>query len=459
MGINISSLETLAQRVGKYAKSCGVKSILQTKPASLKALDVTGLKLQPLAEDVFQKTGTIIDASKNLLPGFKANRLRTIKNIAPENLVAVHMTNYMPTDGVIKTTKAATRDINGVAEYRDTVHFSLNHAVQDHTFGSWADKDVAILSPLKRLMNGNERANIVGGEIKDFFVKKSVKLPEGTVIVRKNPNIPEGKLRVLNAESIDEFKGTKGIKIIETSGSVKETANRAVEMMGYTRIDKLQQKMSGITDEMAELSMHPEKMKEIIENDPEKYTKLLESVDYKKQARTQKAFENAWKKFVENNGLKHYQHTFSPYGRSEALIESIKNVSLKENSWVQEMEGGFFTKAGQKVDYKSEFLKVIDEIKERIGKDETLSYNIDGLRSIIAKAKTPKDAMIAVEKQLKLRPMVSVEQCLPTVDNVKNDDVYQLLDSMLGLSPVNKAAHNGKSQEEIMKAVMESFAE
>lgn len=413
----------------------------------------------PLEELAQKAKGILIDATKKMFTGFKSKRLKNINDINPDNLVAVHMTNYMPTGGLIKTTKEATKDINGVAEYRDTVHFSLNHVVQDHTFGAWSDKKVAILAPLKGLMNGEQKFNVVGGEIKDFFIRKSVNLPEGTIIVRQNPTIPEGKLRVINAEAIDEFKNTKGIKVIETSGSIKDTANRAVEMMGYSRIDKLQQKMSGLSDEMIELSMHPEKMKEIIENDPEQYAKLLEGIDHKEQSKTQKAFDNAWKKFVEDNGLKHYQHTFSPYGRSEALIENIKNVSLKGNSWVHEMEGGFFTKAGQKVDYKEEFLKVIEEIKERIGKDEILSYDIDKLKNIILEAKTPKDAMMAVEQNLKLRPMVSVEQCLPTVGKVTNDEVYQQLDTMLGFSPVNKMAHNGKSQEEIMEAVRKSFAD
>lgn len=460
MGINIKLLESLAQRVGKYTKASGAKNILQTKPPSIKALDITGLKLQPLTDDIFQKTGTIVDTSKKFLPGFKAQRLRSIKNITTDNLVAVHMTNYMPTGGVIKTTKAATKDINGISEYRDTVHFSLNHVVENHTVGNnWKDYPVAVLTPLKGLMGGNKKINIIGGEIDDFFIKKSVRLPEGTVIVRKNPNIPEGKFRVLNAELIDEFRNTKGIKIIETSGNVKDAANRVVGLMGYTRIDKLKQRMSGLSDEMLELLRYPEKMKEIIENNPEQYQKLLEGVDHKKQLRTQKAFENAWKKFIEDNGLRHYQHTFSPYSRSEALIEHIKNVSIKGNSWIHEMEGGFFTKAGQKVDYKAEFLNVIDEIKASLGKGESISYNIDKLKGIISKSKTPKDAVIAIEQKLKLRPMVSVEQCLQSVNEVTNDDLYNLVDNFLGLSPMYKMAHNGKSQKEIMTAMLESFVE
>jgi len=55
MGININSLEFLAQRVSKYAKACGVKSILQIKPPVLKGINATELKLAPqLKSDVVQ---------------------------------------------------------------------------------------------------------------------------------------------------------------------------------------------------------------------------------------------------------------------------------------------------------------------------------------------------------------------------------------------------------------------
>ena len=67
--------------------------------------------------------------------------------------------------------------------------------------------------------------------------------------------------------------------------------------------------------------------------------------------------------------------------------------------------------------------------------------------------------MIAIEQKLKLRPMVSVEQCLQSVNEVTNDDLYNLVDNFLGLSPMYKMAHNGKSQKEIMTAMLESFVE
>ncbi len=53
MGINSGSLETLEQRVSKYAKSFGVENVLQIKPHSLKEVNFARLKLAPLEKDIF----------------------------------------------------------------------------------------------------------------------------------------------------------------------------------------------------------------------------------------------------------------------------------------------------------------------------------------------------------------------------------------------------------------------
>lgn len=51
MGININSLESLAQRVGKYVEKC---DILQTKPIQVCENSFKGLKLSSLEIDAFK---------------------------------------------------------------------------------------------------------------------------------------------------------------------------------------------------------------------------------------------------------------------------------------------------------------------------------------------------------------------------------------------------------------------
>ncbi|HBG48654.1 MAG TPA: hypothetical protein DDW90_03970 [Cyanobacteria bacterium UBA9971] len=386
-----------------------------------------------LLKFVEEAKGVLIEATEKLLQGFKSKTIQSIHEIAPENLVAVHLTDYMPVNGIIKTTRAATKDANGASAYRNTVHFALNHGVYEHQLGNWNDKKIAVLAPLDGIMRSNSRENIIGGEIKDFFIKDSVKLPEGSIIVRHNPDIPNGKLKVINGEAIDEFKNTKGIKVLETSGNVRETANKAVEMMGYTRMDKMQQEMAGIPEELINI-----KQEDLFSN-PELLEKSM-SIDISKTMNAAEEINKSWESFVKANGFKRYQHTTSPYGRSEALIEGVKLAALKGNSWEHEMAGSFLTKKGEKINYREEFLKIIQEIKQSLGKDEKLTYDIDKLENILKEAKDPQKAIQLIEERLKLKPMIPIEKCLSAAgaDEVKTDDIYQLLDGLIGISPINK---------------------
>ncbi|NLF83025.1 MAG: hypothetical protein GX568_03445 [Candidatus Gastranaerophilales bacterium] len=395
-----------------------------------------------LAKTAVKQSASLISASKKLLPGCQPRTLAKLEQMAPDNLVLVHMTNYFPHNGIIKSTREATKDANGVGRCRDTVHFAMNHAVYEHQYGNpWNSMKYAILAPLNGVMKSNKKENIVGGAITDFFIKKSVKLPEGSVIVRHNPDVPKGKLKVLNAGMIEELKDTKGLTVLETSGNVKETANNAVEMMGYTRIDKMIHKMMGITEEQKELMTainNPQTAAKIMEESPEKLD-LLDNINYEKITKTGEKASKAFQKFADKNEFKNYPlHSTSPYWRSEMLIEDIKILLGHENNWEHTMKGGLITSAGEKVNYKKEFLDVIPDIKASLGEGESLTYDIDKLGIIIKEAETPKDALKQVEKQLKLKPMKSLEECMASGEKPGPDELYMAIDTFTGISPVQK---------------------
>ena len=394
----------------------------------------------------------IININEPLLPSYTDKKIDNINQIVPVNLVLVHMTNYLPKDGVIKSTRNSTKDADGVSSYRNTVHFALNHAVYEHKHGNaWGDMKVAVLAPLDGVVKSNPKDNIVGGALNDFFIKDHVKLPEGSIIVRQSSNVPKDKLRVINAEAIEEFKNTKGITVLETSGSVKEAANRAVEMMGYTRIDKMQQEMSGMPDELMNAK------EEDIWQNPELLEKAM-NLDQSKIRKAGEEISKAWINLVNANGFKNYPlHSTSPYGRSEALIEGIKLVALKGNTWEHQMQGGLTTKAGEKVDYKKEFLQVIQETKQSSGENEILTYDIDKLEIIIKESKTPNDALEQISYKLKLKPMIPIEDCLPSVDEASTDDIYRFIDTFVGISPLQKTQFNGANADEIQEALKKQF--
>lgn len=65
-----------------------------------------------------------------------------------KDLALVHTTRYLPrTEGDRKFTIRSTFDGSGTP--RNTIHFSLNHAVAGHMYGSWDDVPYVVIAPLE----------------------------------------------------------------------------------------------------------------------------------------------------------------------------------------------------------------------------------------------------------------------------------------------------------------------
>ena len=267
------------------------------------------------------------------------------------------MTNYAPTENVIKSLRDATKEANGVVRARDSVHFSLNHPVQGHESGNWNDTKYAILMPFKATVKANVPGKFFGGTPVDLYTKGSVKIPEGSVIVRQSSTIPAGKLKITNAEAIEEFKTLKGVKVLETSGNVHEITGNAIEMMGYT-------KQVGNTYQM--LGQQTTNIEELLKN------------------------KKVWEEFAKKTGLTTAVHTYTPNGRAEYMIDSIDLLAGK-NSWIR-----------GNIDYRKQFLEVISEIK---GKSNSISFDINKLEEIIKVSQTPKEAINRIASDLKLKPI------------------------------------------------------
>lgn len=86
----------------------------------------------------------------------------------------VHVTDYFPTRGTIKTTGEAT----GSQEPRETVHFTRNGVVGDHLHGKWHHKTFVTIMPEHQLQ---DRVLYSGDH--DTFVYGGVDLPHGSRIL------------------------------------------------------------------------------------------------------------------------------------------------------------------------------------------------------------------------------------------------------------------------------------
>ncbi|MEI6170086.1 MAG: hypothetical protein WCP56_03790 [Candidatus Saccharibacteria bacterium] len=112
-----------------------------------------------------------------------------IEKIREAGLVAVHTTPTLPVGGIIKSTSGHT---NGEMP-RDTIHWSMNHAVSSHLGGNFMARPYTVVAPLAGLVESNG-APARMADVDTYFVsdsEDSVKLPEGTIVIEMANSKPE----------------------------------------------------------------------------------------------------------------------------------------------------------------------------------------------------------------------------------------------------------------------------
>lgn len=354
-----------------------------------------------------------VDITDKIIPGFKDRTIKKGVDLSMENLALVRMTDFVPENNIIQSSRDAMRDQNGVGSFRDSVHFALNHAVKDNNTGaSWASQKYAIIAPIEDVIKENGKEVIAGGTPVDLWTAGSVKLPKGAIIVRHNPDIPKGKLRVVNSEAIDEFKSIHGVKVIETAESVHSSTNRIIEMMGFTN------KSGNTAYGWGTLTETP------TQND---VLDILGQV-------------NMWKKFAASNGLKEGIHLYFPSSRAEHMIEGIELLGI-DNKWSVENNGH------EIINYKNEFLEVLKDVKKGLHKGYKASFDIEKFEKIIEESASPKDAMKRINDELKLRSLTSAEEMNAQTKAAYNRDIspldiFAVIDMRVGLTPQSKKVHN-----------------
>lgn len=110
---------------------------------------------------------------------------KEIKSI--DDLVLIHMTKYLPINGVIKTPKSTgltfEEEFNGVKyevkRQRETVHFCVNGEVAPNINRAGDGIKYAIVIPLKDV----KRDNFIGGTTVDFYSRGDVAIPDGAYVL------------------------------------------------------------------------------------------------------------------------------------------------------------------------------------------------------------------------------------------------------------------------------------
>lgn len=419
----------------KNGKGEVVRSLLchtqPIQPSSLK-----GIKYAPQIEsDTFVKTSknvaeTFIKADKKLFNWVKGKHPLSMSEVTPESLVLVHRTKYFPEGGKILSTSAATKNAEGISEYRPTIHFSLNKSVtEDITGNTWDTMQYSILLPFEKTAKSMPKSKVLGGIQDDFMFMDTVKLPKGSVIIKHNPNIPKEQFKM--SEIFD------GVKLIETStDDMVKTTDLVIEKMGYTPYRKALQKHLGATDaEMKVLNSIPEtKFVDMADNivgqigetreqakemlaAVKEFKDMYDPATYKTQINQYKQtlkmcnliekygkkihdFPNAWSKFCKEHNYYEGLHQGTAWANSELFFHGLDAmVKGNKNSWVW-----------NGTDYKALFLKALETTKSKLTLGKDLGFDIDEVVSIVQKSKSPELAQKEITQKIKFKPIKLEDQ-------------------------------------------------
>ncbi len=305
------------------------------------------------------RTRTVSVSSKRLFSFAQRHKFKTSGGgLSEDGLILTHLSYHPPRNGFIDTARS------GAGMSRDSVHFAVNHGVQAHVGGAWNSCDYAVLMPMSsaRQTVGNKFA---GGIAADFYSKGKVKIPKGSVIVRRSASIPEGKYRISDASKIKEFKELHGVMVIETSSmDMVSDVNNIIRRLGY------KVKSGGFTwgD-----SLH----------------------DF-----------NLFNSFLRANGMKPMMHTYTPNGKIEVLIEHLQVRAKKLSDWTVK------DKMGEVIfDYRQEYLQSLKYI-EKFANETGFPKDFDTkqLAEIIRTSATPQEAMKLIEAKFKIIKSMNVLQ-------------------------------------------------
>jgi hypothetical protein len=113
-----------------------------------------------------------------------------------KSLVAVHATRHLPIQGEEGLEVATTFEASDWKIPRDTIHFSLNHHVAPHMYGSWSDTPYAVISPLKEMMetNGNPAVLNTVDTFWEVGPGKRLRLPESIGAIVQPGDLPRGEV-------------------------------------------------------------------------------------------------------------------------------------------------------------------------------------------------------------------------------------------------------------------------
>lgn len=146
------------------------------------------IKLMLLLSILFTVASPIFaSANSSCINHYQVGSPYLAKEVLNDNLYAVHITNFIPEEGVLRTVT------KNRARFSTTLHFSLGGPVISHFNGNWNNRKYAILVPLKTL-----EPQLVNIFSQDTFIVGDLKLPKSAILLiptgSPSPNNFPGKI-------------------------------------------------------------------------------------------------------------------------------------------------------------------------------------------------------------------------------------------------------------------------
>lgn len=234
-----------------------------------------------------------------------------------------------------------------------------------------------------------KKNKFAGGVAGDFYSQGKVRIPRGSVIVKRTDNVKPGKYRISDSSKIDEFKNLHGVKVIETQNpNMKEAVDDIVQKLGYD-----------------------------LKNTDEAFYWGSEGLS--------ESFDDfgLFNKFLVKNKMIPAFHTYTPNGKLEMLIENINLRAKLNRDWQFSRDGKVL------VDVKKDMLDALKYI-EHYSKSKGLPLDFDtkALAGIIEKSKSPYEAVKMLKEKMGISSNMLLEEKLKYLESLEDaKSEFQLL--------------------------------
>lgn len=233
-------------------------------------------------------------------PGQKEHFDRQRERLDPmrlEDLVAVHATRFYPTyDDQSGKWKMRTRfDAEGGKTPRTSLHFTMNHVVESHMYGSWDETPYVVVTPMEDLMKENGKP--FGLSTVDTYWNlnpgEDLVLPENTWILA--PGETKGK-QLVKGSSVDNMKHKGPDNSVNKVNYPPPDKSKLRDLKGRLDEDILYSNTEGpeVEEQQQINEQLGEEVEKIAENRNQSVNRLIEALGYEPKLGGDRAWGNSF---------------------------------------------------------------------------------------------------------------------------------------------------------------------